>query len=165
MSVPIVLPTDTQVLGTLTATQLNVPLGAITDTMVAASANIAATKLQQEYHPTWGQESSTTAFSETHVFHVVRGSTGTIIEFAAGSVVPAVGSDTCNVDVTKNGSFISGSIVLNSSDTARTLKFATLTITSLAAGDVLEIKITPVHTTGTLPKGVFARLTVRENSP
>jgi hypothetical protein len=167
VSTPIVLPTDLQVLGTITANFLNVPLGAITDTMVAASANIAATKLQKQFQENYSNtDSATAAVSEQRVAHTVRGSTGTVVEFAAGAVVVLVAPATCTVDLLKNGaSILTAAIALAAGDTPRVLKFGTLSSSAVVAGDVLEVKVTATAGGGTLPKGVYARLTLTENAP
>jgi hypothetical protein len=167
MSAPFVFPSDVQVLGTLTAFQINVPLGAIVDSMISGSANIAATKVQKQFQENYtNADSATTAVSETRVIHAVRGATGTLVEFAAGAVVPLVGADTCTLDLLKNGTtMLAAPISLLNTDTARLIKFAGLASNTLVAGDVLEVRVSPTHTSGTLPKGVFARVTVREDAP
>jgi hypothetical protein len=144
-----------------------VPIGALTDAMVSASANIAATKLQKQFQENYSNtDSATSALSEQRVLHVLRGSTGTLVEFAAGAVVVLTGADTCTVDLLLNGtSMLTSAIALASADTVRALKFATLASTGLTAGSCLEVKVTVNHGSGTLPKGVFARLTVLENAP
>jgi hypothetical protein len=167
VSTPIVLPTDLQILGTLTANLLNVPLGSITDTQVIASANIAATKLQKQFQENYSNtDSATSAASEQRVLHTVKGSTGTVNEFAAGAVVVLVAPATCTIDLLKNGSSIlTAAVALAAGDTPRVVKFGTFSSTSVVAGDVLEVKVTATAGGGTLPKGVFVRLTVTENAP
>jgi hypothetical protein len=156
-----------QVLGTLTANLLNVPLGAITDTMVSASADIAATKLQKQFQENYSNtDSATSAISEQRVLHTVRGSTGTVNEIAAGAVAVLVAPATCTIDLLKNGaSILTSTIALAAGDTPRVVKFGTLSSSAVVAGDVLEIKVTATAGGGTLPKGVYARLTVTENAP
>jgi hypothetical protein len=166
MVAPIVLYSDVQVLGTITGNAITVPSGTITNAMVNAAANIGASKMQHEFLATYAQESATNAVSEQRVVHAAKGATATITQFGAGAVVLLTGADTCTVDLLKNGaSILTAVISLLSSDTIRVIKFATLSSTSLVVGDVLEVKTVVSHTSGTLPKGVFARALVVEDSP
>jgi hypothetical protein len=133
----------------------------------AAAAALAADKQEHQYRITHAQESGTTAVAETIVRHVVRGATGSIIDFEAGCVVPCVGSDTISVDLTKNGtSVLVSTISLTSSQSARELVAGVLdpSYTDLVDGDVLEVAITVSAATGTMGKGPFASFTIREDA-
>lgn len=135
----------------------------IGDTQVAPAAGIQASKLQHAHRPIYAQGSSTNATAATQVIYVVVGSTGTVQVAEAGAVVPATGSDTCTVDIKKNGTTIlSAVIALTSSQTARQVVAGAVTSASVVAGDVLEVVVAPNHNTGTLPQGVFVALDVFE---
>jgi len=166
----IVFPANTDLLvqGTINATTNKPSAGAVADASVAAYAGtgtgISASKLQQRFDSHYAQESATNAASEARVAHVVRGANGTIQDFYAGAVVLLTGADTCTVDLKKNGSSIlTAAISLLSSDTVRVAKAGSLSSASVVAGDVLEVVVTATHSSGTLPKGVFARVSVTED--
>lgn len=153
------------VTGTLTAEGLVPSAGSVTDNSVLAGANVAATKLEHQYIVTEDLcNHATAAAAVRKVIHVVRGATGSVVAFGAGSTVIAVSSGTATITLKKNGSTIlSGSIVLDSSNTVNVLEAAPgFTSTALVVGDVLEAEITAVASTE--PKGVFVVLVIREKA-
>jgi len=164
-----VLPSDLYVAGALTSQTFSPPAGSISDAAVAApsppSAAVKATKLQQQYEPTYKQASATTAVSDQQVLHVVRGTTATIIDYEAGCVVANIGAATVTVDLLVNGTTVlSSTISLSSSQTAyQVVTAAGFTSTAMVAGNVLETKITATAGGGTLGKGVFVSLRLRED--
>jgi hypothetical protein len=146
---------------------LNLGSGTIGDPAVAAGANVAASKLEHQYEPVYRQESGTTAATGRQVLHVVKGATGTIMDFRVGAVTAAIGGATATFDLKKNGSTIlTGTIGLDSSTAAFALKTpAGYTSTALVAGDVLEVHVTAVAAGGgTLAVGLFAQLVLREKA-
>jgi len=156
---------DIHVEGSLTATTLGIPSGTVVNDDVAAAAAIAASKLQHQYEKVYSQESATSAADEARVAHVVQGATGTIEGFEAGSVVAAVGDDTCDVDLLKNGTTVlNAAITLDSTNVAYTVEAGTVGTSAVVDGDVLEIKIDATHNTGTLAKGIFACVKIREDA-
>lgn len=155
---------DLYVAGALSAASLAVPAGAVGNAAIAPAAAIAATKLQHRNRPVYAQP-NTAAADETRVIYHVRGATATIVAFAAGSIAKAVGDATCTVDLKKNGTTVlSAPITLDSANTNRVVEAGTLSVTSLVAGDVLEVVIDGTIGTGTLPTGVFCSLTVDESA-
>ena len=152
--------------GRLVPKELTIPDDTIRDDAVAADAGIGAEKMEQEHKPVYAQESATTAVAETRTVAVIRGATGTIEDFRAGSLVPCTGDATITVDLLKNGtSVLNAAIVLDSSNSARVPEAATVApgSASLVAGDVLEVAVTVSAGTGTLGQGVFAAATYRED--
>lgn len=140
------------------------PDGGVTNAKVSASAAISASKLQHQHRVKFDQP-NTSATSETRVIYRCYGATGTIKEFAAGSIAIAAGAATVTLDLKKNGtSVLSGVITLDTGNTARVAELASLSGTSLAAGDVLEVVTVATAGGGTLPTGVFASLTVEEDA-
>jgi hypothetical protein len=159
------IPTDLFVAGNIAGKSMTIPAGAVNDAAVQASAGIQATKLQHQYQPAYAQASATAATSESRVIYAVQGATATVVGFAAGAVTPAVGADTCSVDLKKNGtSILSAPVSLTNAQTARQLVTGALSSNSAVAGDVFEVAVTPNHSSGTLPAGVFARLTIHEDA-
>jgi hypothetical protein len=143
---------------------MSISSGAVANVQVASGANIDAAKLNHAHRCVYAQGSGTSATSATQVFHVVIGTAGTVQAVKAGAVVAAVGTDTCTIDVKKNGtSILSATISLTSSQTARQLVSGTVTTSSAVAGDVYEVVVTPTHSTGTLAQGIFVAMDFFEN--
>lgn len=161
-----VVQSDLYVNGNLSSSTFTAPAASITDSMIQGAAGIQASKLQHQYEKPYSNgDAAATAVSEQRVLHVVRGATATVIEFGAGAIVPLVAPDTCTVDILKNGtSILSAAIALAAGDLARQFKTGSLSGTSAVAGDVFEVKVTATHSSGTLPKGVFAQLKIREDA-
>ena len=158
---------DMVIVGRLTPKYLDVPSQTIVDDDVSASAGIQAGKLQHQHQPAYAQKSDATAAAERRVVHVVRGATGTIESFEAGSVVVCTGDATITVDLLKNGvSVLTGPIVLDSTNTPRAPEGGTVDPAkkTLADGDVLEVDVDVDAGTGTLGEGVFAMPTIREDA-
>jgi hypothetical protein len=156
-------PGDIYVAGNISSKTLSVPAGAVTDAAIQAGAGIAATKLQQQHRLDYSQP-NTTATSETRIIYACRGASGTIIDFRAGSIGVAVGAATVTVDLRKNGTTVlTGVITLDTGNVARVAEVGTLSVTTLVAGDVLEVVLTATAGGGTLPTGVFVSATVHED--
>jgi len=156
---------DVHVEGSLTATTLGIPAGSVTNAGVAAAAGLSGSKLQHQYEKVYAQESGTAASDEARVVHVVQGATGTIEAFEAGSVVAAIGDDTCAVELLKNGTTVlSAAISLDSTSVAYIAEAGTVGTSAVVDGDVLEVSIDATHGTGTLAKGIFTCVKVREDA-
>jgi hypothetical protein len=143
------------------------PGGSIANTHVQAGAPgnfIEATKLQQHFVITGGQESDATAAAEERPIHVAHGD-GAVLAISAGVIDPNVGDSTITVDITKNGtSVLDSPITLNSSHTARQVIPGVLDAAETAYddGDVFEVVFAVTAGSGTLGKGVFVSLVLRE---
>ena len=138
--------------------------GTVNDADLAASANLDATKMRHQYCPVFAQANSAAASDTGRVIHVVKGTTGTLVAFRAGSIVAATGNATVTVDLKKNGTtMLSAVITLDSGNTAYVLEEGTLSVTAVVAGDVLTLVIVATVGTGTLPTGLFAEVVVRED--
>ena len=154
---------DLFVAGNINSRTLTIPAGSVLNAGVGAAAAIAATKLIQQHIKHVSQESGTAVPDEEFCIHVVYGATGTAVAFEAGAVVVSVGAATVSVDLHKNGTTIlSSAITLNSNQTAYETVTATIGTNSLVDGDVLEVLINGTVGGGTLAKGVFASLVLRE---
>jgi hypothetical protein len=96
---------------------------------------------------------------------VIYGVSGTLLSFKAGSIVANIGAATVTLDLKKNGvTALSAVITLNNANTARVAVSGTLSVTTLAAGDVLEVVATATAGGGTLATGVFAELRWKEDA-
>lgn len=149
--------------------QLNVqdglafPAGSITNTMIAASAGLSASKLEHQHQPVYAQNGNVDSAADRKIIHVVRGDTGTIQSFHVASRVACTGNATITVDLLKNGTTIlSAAVVLDNANTAYTLEAGTISSASVVQNDVLEVNVTVNAGTGTLGDGVFAVLNIRE---
>lgn len=142
-----------------------IPAASIGNTQVGTTDPIAADKLQHQLQPCYVTGSATTAAAATQAVHVVRGVSGTLVGFDLGSIVANIGDSTVTVDLKRNGtSLLTAAVTLTSAHAAREVVAATLLTTALAADDVLEVVVTVSAGTGTLAKGVFARVTLREDA-
>ena len=156
-----IIPTDLIVGGTLSATVTTLSASSVTDSKVAAAADIAATKVRHQHRAMW-QQPNTAATAETRVIHHAYAD-GDIIAVKAGSIAAAVGDSTVTIDVKKNGTTIlSGTIQLDNANAAYTAEAGSLSVLTFVAGDVFTAVITISAGTGTLPTGVYVALTVNE---
>jgi hypothetical protein len=129
------------------------------------SLALAATKQEHQFQLRHSQVHASDATAERRVLHLVRGLTGDSIEFECGNVIAATGNSTVTIDVYKNGTTIlSAPVVLDNANTAYAKESGTISVAALAAGDVIEIVQTISAGSGTLPRGVFAQLTIREDA-
>lgn len=158
---------DLIVTGHLTPKTMTLPAGVVTDDKIPAGANLPASKHEQQFQPRYAKSAGVTAAADLgEVVHVVEGAAGTLLRVAAGCLVANIGDSTVSVDVHKNGvSVLTAPISLSSSQTARQTVAGSLVggSVSLAAGDVLEVVVTVSAGTGTLGKGVFCTLKLRED--
>ena len=139
--------------------------GTVQDADLAASANLDPTKMRHQYCPVFAQANSAAASDTGRVIHVVKGTTGTVVAFRAGSIVAATGNATVTIDLKKNGTTVLAAVItLDNANTAYTLEEGTLSVTAVAAGDVLTLVIVATVGTGALPTGLFAEVVVREDA-
>lgn len=154
---------DLYVTGNIGGGTLSVPASTLTDAGVSASADITATKLEMQKSFTYGQNG--TASSVTVPIHSVYGATGAVVAIKAGSIVANIGAATVTVDLKKNGTtMLSGVITLDNANTARVAEAGTLSVTSLVAGDLLELVIVATAGGGTLATGLFVTVTISEKT-
>ena len=143
---------------------VTLPSGAIGNSQIASSAAIDATKLQHQHARGLAQAHGTAAAAERRAIHRAKGA-GTLTEFKAGPTVAAVGDSTVTVDLRKNGTTVlSGTISITSATAAFASVTGSISSASYAAGDVFEVVITVSAGTGTLPQGVYAQATFREDA-
>ena len=147
---------DVLVLGNIIANGL-IPggnaAGYITDKLIATSAGIANTKVQQqvvlrEVISNYGSSPS----SVRKTLAIVSGATGSITAFKV-TLAQALASGSFTVDLLKNGTTVlSAAVTVNSTGgtggTAYDKIAGVITSPTLAAGDVLEINVTPSTPSG-----------------
>lgn len=157
-----VIPSDLFVNGHLRALTVTLPNSSVSNASVASGANVDAAKLQHQ-HRAGHSQPNTTATTETRAVHYAYGA-GTIVAFHAGSIAANIGAATVTVDLRKNGTTVLSSVVtLDSGNTARVSEAGTVSVTSYAAGDLLEVVITATAGGGTLATGVYCYATLNEN--
>jgi len=146
-------------------TSADFPASSITNTMIATSADIDASKLEQYKVVTYAQAG--TAATETVILGVIRGATGLTLAVECSNVTACAGASTVTVDVKKNGTTILSSVVtLDSSTGALGVETGTVTVTSLADGDVLTAVITANQSgTDALASGVAVQVDWNEDHP
>lgn len=158
----IVFNADVVIRGRLTAQSMTVPSDTITDSNVQSGANFAHAKLQHRHLLKLHQSGNATA--ETKPLYIADVA-GSVVSVKAASIVAATGDSTCTIDVRKNGTTVlTGTIVLDNANTARTKEVGTLDgAQALAIGDMLEVVVTVSAGTGTLPTGLLVEVVVAEN--
>ena len=143
---------------------ITLPSSCVSDAQVSAGASIDQSKLQHQHRAGVSQANGASATAQRQTVYIAQASTGaTVLTFNAGCITAPTGADTCSVDLQRNGtSLLGAAISLTSSTPARTPVGGTISIANLSQNDTLEIVITPAHSTGTLPQGVFGEVRVAE---
>jgi len=142
---------------------ITLPASCVYDTHIVAGAAIQYTKVGQKYQPRYAQSGSSAVVADRAVIHVCRGSSGSVVSARVGVTTAATGAATTTVDVQKNGTTILSATVSVGTTAAYTLLAPTISVSSLVAGDVLEVVVSGVAAGGgTLAKGVFAVLEISE---
>lgn len=155
---------DLYVTGSLSAASMLVSSGAVANEQVQASADISASKLEQQHQPViclFSHADDVVAVRKG--IYSVYGTTATILAFRAWVSVAAGATTTVTVDLLKNGTTIlSATVDFTNADSAFTIKSAAgFTSTALVDGDVLEVS---VGLTGTNePKGLCCQLVLNED--
>lgn len=155
---------DMYVDGTLRAKEMVLADNTVTNAKVAGDAAIAESKLKHLHHRQFAQP-NTAAAAVTQVVHEARAA-GSLLAVRAGSIAAAIGDSTVTVDLRKNGSTVlSGTIQLDSSNTAYISEAGGVAGAAYVAGDVFTVVITVSAGTGTLPTGVFVTALFGEAFP
>jgi len=157
------------------STPLRIPTGAnFTETVRAAGfvlneggTAILASDMGHTHQITYSQDAACPGAHDANVvLHVGCGTAGTLKSFSAGIISPSTGNSTISVDLKKNGTtMLSAALSLTSTEIAYELKHAVLTVTTIAAEDVLTVVVTVSEGTGTLGTGVFAVAVLDEDYP
>jgi len=136
------IPNDVRIEGDLQANSMSVPSGTISDGQVTANAAIDADKLQHLHKAgtNFASAIGSTASSREEIVFVV--STTASIRAVHALLNDTGTTGTVAFDCKKNStSVLSTSISFSTSDADRTVKDGTLSITSLAADDILSLSI------------------------
>jgi len=148
MALANIIKGDVDIQGALSASSMTLPNSSVTDGKVAAGAAISADKIEFRKRDTYSQP-NTTPTAETRVIHKVRGATGTVNGFSAGTIV-AASSGSLTADLKVNGSSIlTAPITLDNGNTAYVDEAGTIASPSLVEGDVLTVVIAVSSHNGT----------------
>lgn len=153
---------DVLVRGTLRCGGFQPPLNSVGNTQFNSADPLAATKQDHQYVKEVKQAHGTAVVARREVIHRAHAA-GSIVGVDAGLVVACVGGATVTIDIKKNGTTVlSGSVVLDNTNSAFTSEAGAFSSTTLAAGDVLEADVTVAAGGGTIGQGLYVSLVVRE---
>ncbi len=162
---------DFHVNGTLTAKLFSAPNGSITNAAIAASAGVAATKLEHQFAKDVTQAPGSAVVAATTLVHTVRGVTGEVVAIEAITTTPATGADrTVTIDLQKGNAstafatIMASTIVLNNGTAARTPVSGTISAPDIADGDTLQVVVTVAGAAGAQAQGLLITLTLREDA-
>lgn len=159
---------DLLVRGTLNATRMNIPAGAVGNSQIDAAANIAETKLQHRH--AWTYSKNGTIVAATEYIGIMTGDGEVLSVEAAITETIATGADrVASVDVQKStggGAFatiLSATIDFDDASVLRAVVAGTIASAALVAGDILKVVITVAGAAGNQALGLAATVQVREN--
>ena len=166
------IPDDMFVAGTLAARQMTIPDGSVTDDAVAASAGIAATKLEHQHALVYRQADGTDVVSETMPLWTCRGSSATAVAIEAVCLTAPAGGDKqvtvdlkkCNQASPTPASILASTITIDSTKSDAEVITGTIDTADLSDGDTLVIEVTASGSTGTQAQGLVVTVTVREDA-
>lgn len=160
------IDSDLIVNGNFAANGMTIPAGAVTDSCVAANAQISSSKLRP--HKTVTVElfgPATSVASVTKWILMIKGATSALLDFqCAVAVAGSAGAGlTCTVDLQRSTTAGGFATVLSSTvdmktTLARTATAGTITTPAGVAGDIYEVIVTAAAGSGTLPQGLTVSL-------
>lgn len=159
-----VIDGNLRVQGTLSPSVISLPANSVNNASIVASAGVSASKVQQQRNIQYGQVIGSAAAAANIPVFRCNGVTGEIKSVKASLVTIPSGDKTVTVDVKKNGTTVlSSTIQLDSGNTTLVAEAGTLSVTSLAAGDILTVVVTTGGSTGTNPDGLLVNVVVEED--
>lgn len=168
---PTRLPGDLIVPGVIYCEGITLPTSIVGDDQVAATANIAASKLQQQIPIDYRQKTGTAVVTETTDLTVVRGATGSVVSVDADVTTAPTGADrTITIDVQKGNqstgfaTVLNATIVINNTHVARQVLSGSIIIgagSTLADGDTIRVIVTVAGAAGAQGQGLTVTITNR----
>jgi hypothetical protein len=149
---------------------LALPAGSLTNSHIAAGADIATSKLVHRHVLNYHQASGAAMADATVPLFIGRYTTGLLVAVEAAILVAAVGDSTVTIDLQKStggGAFatvLTATIDIDSTTVVRTVLAGTLDSTSFTAGDIYQLVIDATAGTGTLPQGLNVTVTIDETA-
>lgn len=153
---------DLFVNGAIACTGFSPPASSITNAAVEAAAGIVATKLEHQDHSVYAQANGTNNTAKRQVVKIVYGATGDIIAVKARNTTTATAPDSTTVDVYKNGTTVLSAVITLNAAAGTTVLSGTLSVSTLVAGDVLEV-VTALSGTN-VGQGVAVDVITREDA-
>ena len=155
---------DLTVRGTLRTNSFAPPANSIGNTEFDATDPLDATKQQHQYVLKYAQDDGAVVATKTSPIHTAHAA-GTLVALVASLKTPCVGAATVVVDLLKNGTTVlSGTITLDSGESAYATVDATFASTAYAAGDNFDVRVTATAGGGTIGQRLGVFLTVREDA-
>lgn len=154
--------------GHFSARSMGIPAGTVTDAAVSASAGIAATKLEHQHALTYSQAGGADVVSATVPIHIFRGAADIVAVEVVPIVAPTGGDKEFTVDVQLGNagsafaSILSAAVEVDASSVARTIQSGSLSTTTAADGDTLQVVVTASGSTGSQGQGMIVTVWVRE---
>jgi hypothetical protein len=168
---------DLRVKGTVTAAGLNLQNATITDAMIQAAANLAASKLEHQHAITYRQKTGADVVTETVDLHIARGNTGSVIGVDVVATTAPVGTGTPATDKKFTVNVLKGNqstgfatvltavVTIDSTVANRQVVAASLVASpALAAGDTIRVVVTASGSTGSQGQGLVVNVNVREKA-
>lgn len=149
---------DFHVTGTFSAQSVILPASVITDANVAAGAQIAANKLQQQYAITHRQPGAVAAAHD--VVHLARAA-GEVIALRIRVLEKPAAANSYTVTLKKNGTAVSTAVTIDNTTTEGAILDAIVSTTSYSADDALSIDVV-LTGGGAKGNGLCVSLLVRE---
>lgn len=142
---------------------VGLPANSVGDLQLNPSAPLHVTKTQKRYVVVATQLHGVPAVNERRVIHRSH-TTGLLLAFYAGVVVPGVGDATVTINLLRNGvSMLTAPVVLNSGVAAyNSVAGALIATPTFVAGAVFEWTAAVTPGTGVLPQGVFVSINLSE---
>lgn len=152
--------------------EIAVQAGAFDDDDIAASADIAATKLEHQHALNYSQADGSDVVAAIVPIHIVRGTAGTIVAFEVVCVdAPSGGDKTFTVDLLiadagtpSPASVLTGAVTYPNGTADCTVRTGTISSATLADGDTLLVQVAVSGSTGNQGQGLIVTTTIREDA-
>jgi len=159
--------------GTLRAKAIVLSTGCVTDASVSASADISASKVEQQYSITYRQDDGADVVGAIAPIHIVYGATASLMAVKVACVdAPSGGGDKAfTVDVRRANqgtpspaTVLTGVVTINNGRADCEVVSGTVASASLVSGDMLLVVVSASGTTGVQGQGLIVTLIVREDA-
>ena len=159
---------DLRIQGAFSAKTMTFPTGAIINKDINPNAAIDATKVIHQHAIHYDQALGADVVAQTRLVHTFRGDADIVAVDVVLATAPTGGDKALTVDVklgnesTAFATILTGTIAANSTHANREVIPGTLTTTTAAAGDTLEIVVAVSGSTGSQGQGLCVTVWIRE---
>ena len=162
---------DLHITGSMTASEVRLPAGTVTDEAVAAGTGIDATKLEHQFPVRYQQADGSDVADAIVPIHTVNGTTATIVNVDVACIDAPDGGDKaftvdlkkCNAGTPTPATVLDSVVTISSADADCEVNEATISSASLAAGDTLVVAVATSGSTGNQGQGLIVTVTLRED--